>query len=510
MTQLKYRINLSAVSFPFLSDLSGRTVMVKGIDQNYVPQIVSSADSDKDVGVPSLYYCHNIIATAQGYESIGYLGITAAVGAVVDFVDIFPVIEQASGNKAYLGVTASGDVYYCSDPYYVWVLAASYPAIAGKVLTTGYVNGVTYIYAAGVGCYKFDFGTHLLAVVVLTSLVAANVFGIAGVAGYLIAWTKSVVAWSSLIDPTDFTPSDITGAGSGTPQGIRGDIVACIAHTTGFIVYTNQNAVSAPASGNAKFPFNFRELVGSGGLASINLVTYDSDSGNHYTYTSSGLQLITLQNTQTVFPELTDFIAGSVFEDFDEVTEILSRTHLSSPMLKKLSIISDRYLVISYGILEYTHALIYDISLKRWGKLKFTHVECFEFHLITAESVETPRRSIALMQNTGAISVVLIDNLNSSANGIALLGKFQYVRTRMMQLHTVEVENVVAGSTFRLVDWYTLDGKNRLVKEATQTYSNGELRAYGFNVVGKNHSLLFKGAYHLCSVELCFSNHGRR
>lgn len=510
MTQHKYRVNLASASFPFLSDLSGRTVIVKGIDQNYIPQTVSQADTDKDVGVPSVYYCHNVIATAQGYEAIGYLEITTAVSSVINFVDIFAVIEQSSGNKAYLGVTATGDVYYCSDPYYVWTLAAAYPAIAGKTLTIGYVNGITYIYAANVGCYTFNFGTYLLNVVVLTSLVAANIVGIAAVAGYLIAWTKSAVAWSSLIDPTDFTPSDITGAGSGSVQGTRGDIVACIAHTTGFIVYTNQNAVSAPASGNAAYPFNFRELVGSGGLASIGLVTYDSDSGNHYTYTSSGMQLVTLQNTQTVFPELTDFIAGSVFEDFDEVTEELSRTHLSSPMLKKLTVISDRYLIISYGINEYTHAIIYDISLKRWGKLKFTHVECFEFHLITAETVETPRRSIALMQSTGAISVVVIDNLNSAANGVALLGKFQYVRTRMTHLHTVEIENVVQGASFRCVDWYTLDGKNKLVKEAIELYSSGELRTYGFGVVGKNHSLLFKGAYHLCSVELCFSNHGRR
>lgn len=76
------------------------------------------------------------------------------------------------------------------------------------------------------------------------------------------------IAWSSLIDPTDFTPSLVTGAGGGAVQGAKGDIVCCVSHTIGLVIYTNQNAVAAPTSGNARYPFNFRELVASGGIAS--------------------------------------------------------------------------------------------------------------------------------------------------------------------------------------------------------------------------------------------------
>jgi hypothetical protein len=84
-----------------------------------------------------------------------------------------------------------------------------------------------------------------LVAVTLTGLVAADILGVVGVSGYLIAWTKSVIAWSSLLSPTDFTPSLATGAGGGSVQGARGDIVVCLAHTVGFVVYTNQNAVAA-------------------------------------------------------------------------------------------------------------------------------------------------------------------------------------------------------------------------------------------------------------------------
>lgn len=38
-----------------------------------------------------------------------------------------------------------------------------------------------------------------------------------------------------------------------------------------------------------------------------------------------------------------------------------------------------------------------DEVTKRWGKDKFPHLEVFELSLLTAEIVETPRRSIALL-----------------------------------------------------------------------------------------------------------------
>lgn len=53
MGQVVYRANLSAPNFPMLSGNFGRTVIVKGQDQNYIGSslLVSPADADKDVGV---------------------------------------------------------------------------------------------------------------------------------------------------------------------------------------------------------------------------------------------------------------------------------------------------------------------------------------------------------------------------------------------------------------------------------------------------------------------------
>ena len=510
MSQIPTRLNLSAMTFPLLSNLSGRGIVVKQTDQNYVAAITSREDLDKDIGIPTLYYCHNIIATAQGYEAIDYVENIPAL-ALTNFTGIFLVLESGTGNKAYIGYTDTGDFYYCVDPTYSWTFVQNIAAAAGKRISTGYVNGVTYIYVANVGAYKFNFGTHLLNSVTLTALVPANILGITSAQGYLIAWSVSTLYWSSLIDPTDFTPSLATGAGSGSVQNARGDLVTVVPHTIGMIVYTNQNAVAAPASGNARYPWNFRELVASGGIKSSDLITYDANTGSHYAYTTSGIQMITMQQTQTVMPEVTDFLAGSVFEDFDEDTNSFNIYELSTTLKKRLALVSDRYLVISYGISEFTHALIYDTVFKRWSKLRHTHVEVFEFNIQQAEVVETPRRSIALLENTGRVAVVKIDAMNASAHGVVLLGKLQYVRQRLVTLHTLAVENVPQGSAFTCTDLYSLDGKNATAEKVGYELRSIDLfREYAFNTSAINHSFLFKGAFNLVSLVAYYSVHGRR
>lgn len=512
MAQQITRVNLAAMAFPFLSELNGRGIFIKQADQNYVAQVTSDKDLDKDIGIPYLYYCHNVIPTSQGYQSIDYTTLISSISGVNNFSFIFPVLFSSTSaqNKAYIGVTADGKVYYSYDPYYNWTLAQTIPSIAGARPTTAIVNGTTYVYFAKVGCYYFDFSANQLVSQTLTGLTTSDILGITSAVGYMIAWDQASVAWSSLVTPTDFTPSLVTGAGGGSVQGAKGAIVACVPHTTGFIVYTNQNAVAAPGSGNARYPFNFRELVNSGGIASLDMVTWDANTGNHYVYTTSGLQIITLVQTNTVFPELTDFLAGSVFEDFDEITNTFSTVHLDSVMKKKMSMVSDRYLIISYGIQGLTHALVYDISLKRWGKFKVNHIDCFEFSLLTAETVETPRRSIAFLGTDGSVNVVKIDSRNSQSTGVVLLGKYQYIRTRLTHLLAVDVENVQSGYPFSINDLYSLDGKTLINKAGYLQLEAPQIRKYLFSVVGVNHSLLMVGSFNLTCLVLTYTIHGRR
>jgi hypothetical protein len=514
MAQVLTRLNLASTAFPFLSEFSGRGIIVKQSDQNYVPTISSKEDLDKDIGVPQVYYCHNVIATGQGYQAVSYVPQIPlpALNPGETVRSQLPVIDDA-GHKIYVMFTSSGRIFTCSGPTFSsWVYIQTIPEFGTKTVTYCVINGKTYVYVANTACYVFDFaGTNTFGVQTLAGITAASVIGVLACQGYMLVYSTNALLWSSLIDPTDFVPSLATGSGGGSVQNIRGDIVCVIPHTIGFIVYSNQNSVAATASNNTRYPFNFKELVASGGVFSKDLVTYDSNTGSHYAYTTSGLQLISLQAAQTVIPELTDFIAGSVFEDFNEATNLLEISHLSLPMKKRLVLIADRYLVISYGISTFTHALIYDTISKRWSKLRHNHLEVFEFSLLQAETTtESPRRSMAFLAADGSVDTLRIDTRDSASNGVLLLGKIQYIRQRMTSLQSVIVENVPAGVNFDLIDLYTLDGKTLLPK-AGYLLEQGDLtRTYLFGQVGVNHSLLCKGYFNLVSIVAATSVHGRR
>jgi hypothetical protein len=504
MAQVTYRANLSAKAFPFLSQNWGRTVIVPQYDNTFSRQLASQEDSDKDVGIPQIYYCHNVMPHQQGFQSVGY---TTLVNGIVETFVQSGIIRDIGDNKTYVGVSSSGKLYVLNGG--IWTYKGTY-GVPGAVVTFAYVSGTTYIYIANYGCLKYDFFSQTFVAVTLTGLDPTKILGVTYSAGYLVAWTNSTVAWSSTIDPTDFVPSLITGAGGGGVEGARGAINLCFAHTQGFIVYTTSNAVAALYSGNARYPFNFREIVASGGLDSSNQIAYDANSGNHYAYTTSGMQLVSTTQTQTILPELTDFIAGKLFEDYDENTDTFSSTPLTVTMQKQVQMVSDRYLIVSYGITSLTHALVYDLTDKRWGKLKIPHVQCFEYQLPSAGVTEIPRQSIAFLQLDGTMKVVDFSVTSLGTNGVLCLGKYQFVRQRILQLDEIAIEDVPAGASFTLYDLAALDGKNGVKDYPALLESNGLFRRYGSRAEGLNHSLVLRGTFSLVSLVLTFNIHGKR
>ena len=505
MSQLTYRGNLSAKSFPFLAENFGRSVIVRQYDNNYSRAL--SAESEADVGIPQFYYAHNVMPKGEGLQSVGFTQIIA--GALTDITQI-ELVRDAAGSKVYLSITSDGKFYsYVGGSWHYLV------TLVGTV-TFAYVSGVNYIYISGIGCYTYEppSGPHpfgRLVIVALTGTVIVGVDAVEGICAsyeYLVVWSANKVFWSSTLSATDFTPSLITGAGNGAVVGAKGNIIACVAHLLGFIVYTDNNAVAALYSGNSRYPFNFREIVSSGGISSILMVATDASTGNHYAYTTSGLQLISTSQAQVIYPDATDFIAGKLLEDFNEITNQFTYTTLSSTMQKRVNVISERYLVISYGIAAFTHAIIFDLGQKRWGKVKLNHTSTFEFEIPISGVTEIPRQSIAFLQADGSVQILDFDT-NRENNGVLILGKFQYVRTRLLALDTIDVENVKSTAGFSIVLQSTLDGKNFTNSSPTLIYSSGELRRYGSDKIGLNHSLVCKGQFNLNSFVLTFHVHGK-
>jgi hypothetical protein len=516
MTQQVYRGNLSSAFFPFVSEFQGRTVIVGGSDNNFNRQLQSSADLDKDIGIPQLYYCHNVLPNGNGIQSVGYEQRIPASTIITNpqVRQAFSVRDDALGRKAYMMVGAT-HFQFVENEVFGYGIAVSgtslgIPDLSVATITTAHVAGTTYIYVANVGCFKYDFSLANLVSVPLTGLSPTNIIGLTESYGYLIAYSTNATAWSSVINPTDFVPSLQTGAGGGSVEGIKGNITCCSPTSNGFTVFTETNAVSVLYTGNSRYPFQFSPCTGSGGVTSLERVTYEADSGYNYVYTSKGFQVIQSKSAQTVFADLTDFIAGQYFEDFDETTNSLVYSVLSTPLKKKLSLIAARYLVISYGIQELTHALVYDVVQKRFGKLKFTHTDCFEYELLSDVVSDVPKKAIAFVQADGKVSVVNFAVAFTNRSGVALLGKYQYVRSRHIQLQTVDLENVTPGGVLEVFDWVSYDGKNADDKiTGTILASSRNTNTYGFgSPAGLNHTLCIKGCFNMATIELAFNIHG--
>lgn len=525
MSQIVYRGNLSAKAFPFLTDFQGRTVIVPGPDNTFNRSLVSSEDLDRDVGVPAAFYMHNVLPTSYGFQSVGYESLIPGVILVSTFESIELIrtnkIAGANGPRVYFSILPSGAVYTLSIGSAAWALSVStVPISSSTQVSFATVQGITYIYFEGIGCYKFDTSTNALIAVTLDGLVAANILGITTYQGYLIAYDTSTIYWSSTLDidytsnSVDFVPSLATGASSLTLEGARGDITFVMPATFGIACYTTANIVSGVYSGNSRYPFNFREIIASGGCTSSDLVAYDSNTGNQYAYTTSGVQTLTATATQTIFPEITDFLAGQIFEDFDESALTFSETILTVPMRKKITSIADRYLVFSYGTTSLTHAIVYDMAQKRYGKLKIAHVDCFEYEYLDPGLADAPRKSIAFLTSEGEIKIANLSESFGASMGVLVLGKFQYVRSRAITLEAITLQSVRTNQSLSVYDLRSVTGgtlASTIRTQATDKSTSGdEQRVYGIHKTGMNHSILLVGGFSLASFVLAFHVHGRR
>jgi len=524
MSQIVYRGNLSARAFPFLTDFQGRSVIVRGPDQDFNRSLASPTDLDQDVGIPMVYYCHNVLPAPYGFNSVGYEDKIPAAGSDFTSADILrsnALSATTNGPRFFFSPKVDGTHYTYKLGDTTWTaITTVVPLTPTTIVSYATLQGISYIFFSGIGCYKWNSATNTLVAVTLTALTPTNILGIASYQGYMIAYDDSSIYWSSVLDidyttnTVDFTPSLTTGAGQLRPEGAKGPITVVMPATFGLAIYTTSNIVSAVYSGNSRYPFNFREVVNSGGCSSADLISYDANTGNQYAYTTSGLQTVTATATQTTFPELTDFLAGADFEDFDETTQQFVMTNLTAPMKKKLVSVSDRYLIFSYGISSLTHAIVYDMTQKRYGKFKVTHVDCFEYEYLDPAQADAPRKSIAFLKADGSVQIVNPSVTFGASNGVILLGKFQYVRSRLMSLEGLELQTVHPNQTAATYDLASDSGGTIESVRKVQGYETSKAgqsqRTYKFHQTAINHSILVIGGFFFSSFVLTFHVHGRR
>lgn len=539
MAQIPYRANLQSMTFPLLTELSGRTVINPGIDQVFIPGVSPSTENTTvpvDRGFAQIYYCHNVMPSSSGYQSVGfdtdYQGInwgselptevnfktTALIqGAEVVSSGEDSTVPQATNYKTYISAPKSGpNSVFTLDPVAKnWKLALNAPVLAEDTrITVATVNGLSYIYFSKIGCYVYDNNTNRLEPRELTGLEADTILGILSSNGYLIAYTENAIAWSSVVNVEDFEPSDVSGAGGGQIQEARGQIVTGAVTSLGFILYTTNNAVSVVFSGNADFPWNIKAITSSGGIANAAMISEEQANGFQQAYTTNGLQQIGHTGAKTVLPYITDFIAGQVFEDYDVVAGKFNLVRHNWIMRKGLSVVADRYSIVSYGLYPdgaLTHAIVIDLAQNRLGKLRIEHNYSFELRSLLPGVSETPRGSLAFLQADGTIKTVNFNFTAPAPDSVMLLGKYQFVRQRMLEMFMIEFENAQLGADFIIEALPALDGKNFLAEvPGYELERDKNFVKYVFDAcVGTNISVLMKGRFNAVSLLLWFGVHGR-
>lgn len=506
MAQRFVNISLQSTVFPMLHSQQGRTVLVTA--SGNVPT------QDLQVGVS---YCHNVMPTQYGMKSVGYLpGVNPASGVLPagrKFQDA-RVILGDGGTRMYLAWDDFGSVYALLEGSKDWIsVPATSPATGGagfdfNSVTTGTVNGVTYISYANTATFTYNEVGNTLDEAILVGLSKQDVIGVVDSYGYLVAYTKLAIAWSSTILPTDFIPSQVTGAGGGNVQNIRGDILFVTSNSLGLLVYSATNVVAATYSGSVQYPWKFKTVTDSKGGISLDKVAYEANSAKQFVFSKAGLQTVSSQKAETFLPTVTDFLAGKVFEDFNEVTKLYEIQELAAgtTMLKAVKYIAARYLIVSYGISSFTHALVWDTSLQKAGKLRIDHVDVFEY---VGDQAEIAKESIGFLLATGEVRSVDFSTVNSS-KGVLILGKVQYSNTRMTEIQGVEAENIQESSSLEVLSQASLDGKTFTNVIGVEASREEGLRTYSFRHTAKSHTLVFIGEFDFVTALMTYVLVGRR
>lgn len=506
MAQRFHSINLQATQFPMLSSQQSMTVISTEAGRP------SAGDQ-----APGIAYCHNVMPSKYGVDSVGFIDQIAAVESLPEGIRMedVRVVFGTEGNRIYIAWTNIGNVYVLTSGSTTWLeVDPTVPATLNSKftidnVTIATVNGLSYIYYKKTGCFQYNETTNALEEVTLVGIQISATLGVIASSGYLIVYTQLAIAWSSTLVPTDFTPSQVTGAGGANVSNLEGKIVFGVSNSLGIILYTEANAVAGTYTGNVLFPFKFREIGDSKGGLTLDKVAYEANSVDHFVFTKGGLQTINSRIAQNILPEVTDFLAGGLVEDYSISTGEFSIEEVPATisMKKKIKYIASRYLVISYGVNTFTHALIYDTALQKLGKIKIVHRDVFEY---IGDQKEVSKQSIAFMKNDGTVKT-LDFQANQVGEGVLLLGKLRMSRTRLMTLLGVELQNVndrtksipTVTSRFFLsaIGTQKVDG---ILAEGAE-----EVQDYNFLVTADYHSLLFTGDFNLNSVVVRYTIAGR-
>lgn len=561
----RFKVALNSARFPLVSTKGQRAVFVPGLDSaTRTPKSFMGDELSADYNIAQIIYGENFMPVVEGVCSVGYEQLIAPT-INNDFDQIFALRDAEENTVLYSPSHGRNYVYDTSvNQWSVTVFADIFPTAFDTTSTeTPETARVTYAYVDGKTfvCYArlkrlgvvtpeiptpdpldaslmfWDSATQTLtpADTLVTNLPfdVGTIDGISYSSGYLLVWSDITIAWApfngTAFDFAAYTNGAFTGAGNQIPEDVQGKIRAVVGLPGGFTMFTTKNCIAASYySQNIASPWVFKEVANAGGVDSYEQTTVEGSLGALYAYTTTGIQKISLNSSEEVFPDVSDFIAGRYLERYSFGTHTARQAGTVLDFYTKIANIANRYIVISYGTYPgtYSFALVYDISLRRWGKLRMVHRDCF-YYTYGAETASmtysmlgdvtyttadgttyaameqagaalvAAQHSLAFLKASGEVVIANWSNQNraSEDEAVVVIGRIQLSRQSNVQFNRAEIEGLASG---RVYIQASHNGKDLAEPELLTDIETGpNYRVVGGMVDCKNFNLVIEGTFDL-------------
>lgn len=564
MATFQFRLNVTAAFFPFLSYQGGATVISGQQDTYYrTPNAYSGETADKNLGIPQILFGENFLPVSYGFQSIGFNNVTPGFPSGLDEADQIVMFISPTGRRYHVNFNrANGNLWIYSPELGVWQLAWTFPAGGHSQLSVAFVKGRCFFYCRGVGAL-YEFGgfnsiTNLFKILVILPLAIADmsIFQcIVGANNYLILVDVDQVVYtipdSGYGTTPDFTPSlGPTGAATESPSVLRGKILWSLPTQDGYYLFTSTSIVAAYYSNNIRFPWTYRELERSAPITSLDAIAVDREGYPAYANTTGGILKIGKSQCTPMHPEATEFFGGARYEYYDWPSRSILTRDTASPINIGLSYVGGRWLVLSYGAQGevFTHAIIWDELLKRWGKVALLHARVVEFFGIPSNDGSTGMgatyqdlldatltyqdlldrgltyadlggagfdgdpdlalqyRSLGFVAPSGVIQLVDFTLASTGDNiSVIMIGRIQLTRNHRFKIVDVYTENLNEGnitlrSNLRILSTKDMRNAKKITSGYIKSAENSMVHHQFFGCEGWNHTLIYEGDFDLSTI----------
>lgn len=483
---------------------------------------------------PQAYFMQNVMPQTRGYTSIHYTQVVTESTYPV-YMDKILQLRDEDGSVALLSPARGNNLIYTAATS-SWVSHA-FPVTFSGAVSIAYLKGKTYVCYEGYGLYSYDFALGTFnEETLIGGILIADVIGVAAAGNYLILYTTQYIAYSSPIAPLDFTVA-LGAGGQSKILANKGKITTVLQVGNGVIVHTTVDAIYGQLTGNANFPFQFKEIPNSSGVADSEHVSYDSTNDSHVAWTTAGIMVVSTQRAELLWPELSDLlamnaypVAGSSALGYFPQLRKLQQTQV------KVTAVGSRYIAISIkdsaDANEFSIAYVYDLSLQRWGRLDVPHIDLFEYRAPefrrgflydelpqTYDMYPTPYSELSsvidaqnarfgatfgVVRKSGSVFVALTSDYTDvqilesdagAATPVLIMGKYKLVRRQAIMaqqvwpalLHDATVTAVAHG----------VDGEAVKIKELVESSREA---TWNGRIHGSAVSFTFRGRFSLTSL----------